>query len=213
MPFLSTVARMVPRTPLLHPRQYFEQRGFAFAPAAAAVGVAALSLVAVLAGFGVLLSNRLENAGEPGAASAVWGAIGGYLVGIVVLLFVGWLLAAGVLHLLARAAVGHDGRFEQTLVVVGWGTAPTALTSLVAFAFLASALGDASMASPEAFVSEFQSNVRGTSLVRNTVSFLVAGWEVYVYANGLGVAFDDHSGSTWLVAGVVAYGGWLLSLF
>lgn len=204
---------MAPRTPLLHPRQYFEQRGFAFAPAAAAVGVAALSLVAVLAGFGVLLSNRLESAGEPGAASAVWSAIGGYLFGIVFLMFVGWFVAAGVLHLLARAAIGHDGRFGQTLVVVGWGTAPTALTSLVAFAFLASALGDASMASPEAFASDFQANLRSTSSVRNTVSFLVAGWETYVYANGLAVAFDNRSGTAWLVAGVVAYGSWLLSLF
>lgn len=203
---------MAPRTPLLHPSEYFEQRGFELAPAAAAVGVAALSLVVVLLGFGVLLSNRLESAGEPGAASAVWGTIGSYLVGIVFLMVIGWFVAAAVLHVIARAAIGHEGRFEQTLVVVGWGTAPTALTSLIGFAVLAVALGDASMTSSEAFANSFQSNLEATSFVRNTVAFLVAAWETYVYANGLAIAFDDRSGTAWLVAALVAYGTWLLSL-
>jgi len=126
---------------------------------------------------------------------------------------VGWLLAAGVLHLLARAAVGHDGRFGETLAVVGWGTAPTLLTSLVAFAMLALALDGTTLSSPEAFVQQFRANVQGGSALSHALSFLVACWQTFLYGRGLAVAFDDDSGTTWLVGGVVAFGGWLLALF
>lgn len=204
---------MSPRTPILHPVAYFESRGFDLLPAAVAVGAAALSLVLALAGFGVLLARRLADAGHADATGAVWGVIGAYLVGIVVAMAVGWLLAAGVLHVLARAAVGHDGRFGETLAVVGWGTAPTVLSSLVAFAMLALALDGTTLASPEAFAEQFRANVQGTSAIGHALSFLVACWQTYLYGHGLAVAFDDDSGSTWFVGGTVALGGWLLTLF
>mgnify|MGYP000138553919 CR=1 FL=1 len=203
---------MAPRTPLLHPKQYFEHRGFELRPAAAAVGVAILAVVLAFAGFAVVLADRLRNAGHHGAANEVWGVFGPYLFGVVFVMLLGWVIAAGVVHLIARAALSHDGGFGQTLAVVGWGTAPTALTSLVAFAFLVAAVGDASMASPEAFAEQFQAGLDRSSVLRNAVGFLVAGWETYVYANGLAVAFDDRSGAPWGVAVLVAYGSWLLSL-
>jgi hypothetical protein len=89
---------------------------------------------------------------------------------------------------------------------------PSTVTSVVAFAFLVAALGDASMTSPEAFVDQFRAELAGTAFVRNTAAFLVAGWQTYLYANGLAVAFEGRSGAAWLVAGIVAYGGWLLGL-
>lgn len=203
---------MAPRTPLLHPKRYFQQHGFDLRPAAAAVGVAILSVVLAFAGFGVVLADRLRTAGHGGAANEVWRVFGPYLVGVVFVLLLGWLLAAAIVHLIARAALSHDGRFEQTLAVVGWGTAPTALTSLVAFAFLVAAVGDASMASPEAFAQQFQAGLDSSSVLQNAVGFLVAGWETYIYANGLAVAFDDRSGAPWGVAVLVAFGSWLLTL-
>ncbi|SEW07638.1 YIP1 family protein [Halobacterium jilantaiense] len=204
---------MAPRTPILHPVAYFESRGFDLWPAAVAVGVATLSLTLALAGFGVLLSDKLAAAGHGDASGAVWSVLVSYLVVVVVAMVVGWLLAAGILHLLARAVVGHDGRFGETLTVVGWGTAPTLLTSLVAFVILALALDGTTLSSPEAFARQFRANVQSGSALSHALSFLVACWQTFLYGRGLAVAFDDDSGTTWLVGGVVAFGGWLLALF
>ena len=205
---------MAPRTPIRRPREYFERRGFELRPAATAVALAALSLVVVLVAFGFLLTGRLEVASGGGDLSGtVWSALSGYLVGVVFAIGLGWVIVAGVLHLLARAVVGHDGRFEQTLVVAGWGALPTVLTSFVTLGLLAVALGDASVTTPRTFVEQFQANVQRSSVLTHAIGFVVAGWETYLYGHGLSVAFDDRSTGTFLVGGLVAYGGWLLSLF
>lgn len=203
---------MPPRTPLRDPGAYFRERGFELGPAAAAVGVAVASLVAALLGFAFLLSNRLRSAGQADAAATVWRVVGGELVALAVALVVGWVIVAAVLHVFARVALSHEGSFGQTLVVTGWGTAPTAVTSIVAFAFLAVALGDASVASPEAFADQFRSNLAASSAIRAVVGLLVAVWQTYLYGNGLAVAFDVDEGDAYLVGGLVALGGWLLSL-
>jgi hypothetical protein len=197
------------------PPRVLERNGFELRPAATAVALAALSLVVALVGFGVLVTGRLEAASGSGGSvsNAVWGALSGYLVGVVLAIAVGWVVVAGVLHLLARAVVGHDGDFGETLVVAGWGTLPTVLTSFVAFGLLAVALGDASTTTPRTFVDQFQANVRRSSVLTHAVGFLVAGWETYLYGHGLSVAFDARSSGPFLVGGLVAYGGWLLTLF
>ncbi|MDH5020144.1 YIP1 family protein [Halobacterium rubrum] len=205
---------MAPRTPVVAPHEYFERNGFELRPAATAVTLAALSLVVALVGFGVLVVRRFETAGGGGDVSgAVWSALAGYLVGVVLAIAIGWVVVAGVLHLLARAVVGHDGDFGETLVVAGWGTLPTVLTSFVAFGVLAVALGDASTTTPRMFADQFQANVRRSSVLTHAVGFVVAGWETYLYGHGLSVAFDARSSGPFLVGGLVAYGGWLLTLF
>jgi hypothetical protein len=203
---------MPPRTPLLHPREYFESRGFEFGPAALAVGVAAVTLAIVLLGFAILLSQRLQANGHPDAANAVWGIAGGQLIGLIGALLIGWLIVAGVLHLISRTTLSHEGSFGETMVIVGWGTAPTALTSVVAFVFISNALLNASMSSPDAFVSSFQSNLAALDGPRAILNFLLACWQTYLYGNGLTVAFDDRSGTPYLVGGTVAFVGWVLSL-
>lgn len=205
---------MAPRTPLVHPRAYFEDRGFPLRPAAAAVGAAVLALAVALVGFGVLFTSRLEAAGHPEATSAVWRAVTSQLLVTVFVGFLfGWFLVAVLLHFLTRAFVGHDGTFGKTLAVAGWGTATSVVGSLVAFAVLAVALQDASMASPETFAAEFRANLGASGFLQNAVGLLLATWQTYIYANGLEVEFDDTSGTPWLVAGTVAYGAWLLSVF
>ncbi|MDL0123345.1 MULTISPECIES: YIP1 family protein [Halobacterium] len=204
---------MAPRTPFLHPREYFDQHGFDLRPAAVVAGVAALSLALVLIGFGVLLSNKLAAAGGADAASTIWPLVGASIVGLVLALAVGWVLIAGVLHVFARAIIGHDGRFTETFAIVGWGTAPTALTGLALFVALAVAVDGATVSSPELFLEQFQATLQRTSAVRTAISFAVAGWQTYLYAHGLAVAFDDDSEAPWLAGGVIAYGSWLLTLF
>jgi hypothetical protein len=212
MPRAVPSLHVSPRTPLVRPREYFEGRGFDTRRATAAVAVATFAVIAAFVGFAAVLSDRLAAAGHGDAASAVWDVFLGHVSGIVIAMVVGWLLVAVLVHFLARAFVSHDGRFEQTVVVVGWGMVPSTVTSVVAFAFLVAALGDASMTTPQAFVDQFRAELARTSFVRNIVAFLVAGWQTYLYAKGLSVAFDDRSGAAWLVAGLVAYGGWLLGL-
>lgn len=203
---------MPPRTPLLHPRAYFESRGFEFRPAALAVGLAALTVTVVLLGFGLLLSQRLQANDRHEAAGAVWGIFGEQVVALIVALLVGWLIVSGVLHFLARATMSHEGRFGETLVIVGWGMAPTVLTSIVAFAFLSNALLDASVSSPEAFATSFRSNLAAFDGPRALLGFLLACWQTYLYGNGLTVEFGDESWTPYLVGGAVAFIGWLLSL-
>lgn len=204
---------MAPRTPLFHPREYFGERGFSLGPAAGAVVAAVVALTAALLGFAVLLSNRLAAAGHADATDAVWGAVGSYLVGVVFALLVGWLVVAIVLHLVGRVALSHDGRFEQTLAVAGWGMAPSVIGTVVAFVVLALALGDASMASPEAFVDQFRANLASAGGVQLLVGLALAGWQTYVYGGGLAVEFDAPAESAYGAGALVAFGGWLLSLF
>lgn len=203
---------MPPYTPLRHPRTYFEAYGFLVRPALLAVIVATLSVTGAFVGFAFLLAGKLRSAGHGGASAAVWDVFVGHLFTVVVALFVGWFVVAAILHFLALAFVSHDGTFTDTLAVTGWGTAPTVLTSLVAFAFLASALGDTAVASPRAFADQFARNLANTEFVRAVVSFLVATWQTYFYGVGLSVAFDDDYYRCAAVGAVVAYGGWLLSL-
>lgn len=203
---------MVPRTPLRRPSEYFEDHGFALGPAAAAVGVAIAVLVAVVVAFGFLFAGRLRGAGHPDAASALWGVLVGQLFGLVFLTLLGWLFVTVVLHLVCRAALSHEGRFGQTLAVTGWGFAPTVVSTIVTFPMLAFALQDASLASPEAFVEQFQANIAATGVVRGVVGFAATCWQTYIYAHGLAVEFDSHVGTAGIVGGLVAFGFWFLSL-
>ncbi|MCD2198567.1 YIP1 family protein [Halobacterium sp. KA-4] len=204
---------MAPRTPLSRPRRYFEERGFDLRPAVAAVGVAALVLAAALYGFAALFVRRVRRAGHGDAASEVWSLLSAEIVGIVVLFFVGWVIVAGILHLLARAVIGHEGTFRETLAVAGWGTVPSILNTVFAFAVLAFVLQSASFDTSETFARQFRSTFRSTGLLRGAFTFVVAGWQTYIYTEGLYVEFDADEGSALVVAAVVAYGGWLLSLF
>jgi hypothetical protein len=203
---------MAPSTPLRRPREYFEARGFLVRPALLAVSVATLSIAVAFFGFGFLLADKLRAAGHGDAAAAVWDVFVGHLFGLAVALFAGWFVLAAILHVLALAFVSHDGDFTDTLAITGWGTAPTVLSSLVAFALLASALGDTAVASPQAFADEFQRNLANTQLLSALVSFVVAAWQTYFYGAGLSVAFDADYYRCAFLGGVVAYAGWLLSL-
>ncbi|WP_353635151.1 YIP1 family protein [Halobacterium sp. NMX12-1] len=204
---------MAPRTPLSRPRRYFQQRGFDLWPAVAAVGVAAVALAAALYGFAALFVRRLRQAGHGDAANEVWSLLSSEIVGLVFAFFVGWVVVAAVMHALGRLVIGHDGEFRETLVVAGWGTVPSILNTVFAFAVLAFALQSAPLDTPEAFVRQFRSTIGSTGLLRGAFTFVVAGWQTYVYTEGLYVEFDADEGSALLVAVVVAYGGWLLSLF
>ncbi|MFB6072696.1 MAG: YIP1 family protein [Halobacterium sp.] len=159
-----------------NPQSYFEERGFQFGPALAAVGAAALALALALLGFAALFSRRLSNAGHGDAANAVWDVVVSELFGVVVALFFGWLVVAGVLHLLVCVAVSHDGSFGETLVVAGWATVPSVVSTLVSFVVLAVALTGASLSSPEAFAEQFKSSVSSTGIVRAVVGLAVATW-------------------------------------
>lgn len=203
---------MPPRTPLLHPESYFERSGFRVGPALVAVGSAALAVALALVGFGVLVSQRLTTAGYTDAASAVFDAVTTQLVAVLGALLLGWLLVAGILYALSRAVLSHAGGFGDTLVITGWGMAPTVLTTIIAFLALAVALGDVTTQSPQAFVETFRSNLEDLWWLRAGVSFIVAGWQTYLYANGLGVAFEVSGRPPYRLAGIVAYGMWVVSL-
>jgi hypothetical protein len=170
-------------------------------------------LTVALVGFGLLMSSRFQAAGHPEVTSEVWGALVGQLVGTVFVgVLFGWLIVAGVLYVLCRAAVSHEGTFAETLVVAGWGIVPTVLDTLVSFVLLALALQGASFATPETFLEQFRANLNASGGLQALLAFLVATWQTYVYGKGLSVGFDDSSGTAWLVGGLVAYGTWLLSV-
>lgn len=203
---------MAPRTPLLHPRSYFEGRGFAIEPALAAVAAALVGFALALVGFGVMFAGKLSAAGHADAAGALWSALIGQLVAFAFFVLLGWLLVTVVLHLIARAVLSHDGRFGETLAVTGWGFATTLLPVAVSFVMLALALSDTSFTTPEAFLDQFRANLAATDGVRVLVGFAVTGWQTYIYAHGLAVEFDGDTVAAGIVAGVVAYAVWLLGL-
>lgn len=81
-----------------------------------------------------------------GDTAAVWDVFVASLSGIVVALFVGWAVVAVIMYFLARAFVSHQGTFTDTLVVTGLGDRHDCPAVAGGVAFLASALGDTSVA-------------------------------------------------------------------
>lgn len=203
---------MPPRTPLVDPATYFEERGFEWRPALVTVGAALLAVALAMVAFGIILQNRLSDAGFGAAAGEVPTILAGQVFLIAVTVLIGWVFVAILLTLIGRVALSHDGRFGECLVLAGWGMAPTVITSIVGFAAVTLALSDASLQSPEVFMNQFQAAIASTQALAVAVSFLVAGWQTYLYGNGLAEAFSVRPGRTYLIGGVIAYGGWLLGL-
>lgn len=172
-----------------------------------------LATALTLLGFAFLLSRRLRSAGHPGAADEVWGLVFARLFGVAVAMAVGWVIVAGIVHLLARAILSHEGTFGETLVAVGWGTAPTVLSTIVVFGLLAVSVSTVSVATPETFVEQFRAKLASLKGVQALIGLFVVIWETYITGNGLAVAFDTRVDSAYVVAGAVAFLGWLLTLF
>lgn len=201
-----------PRTPLLAPEQYFESHGFEWRPALVSVGAAIVGVTMAMVGFGLILQNRLRNTGYGAEAGDVMTLVGGRVFVVAITLVLGWVFVAVLLTLGGRMTLSHEGRFRECLVLAGWGMAPTVITSIVAFAAVTLALTGASLESPEAFINEFEAALATTRALPFLVSFLVAGWQTYFYGKGLATAFSVRPGRSYLVGGVIAYGGWLLGL-
>jgi len=203
---------MAPRTPLRHPKRYFEERGFRFDPAVFALAGSLAVVALALVGFGLLLAAKLSAAGHGDVTSELWGALVGQLVGLVFLTALGWLILTAIIHVVARAALSHDGRFGATLTITAWGFVPTVVPTVVGFAALLFTLSNVTVSTPAAFLADFEQAFADTLPIRIAVGFLATGWQAYIYTHGLAVEFDASTESAGLLAVVVAYSFWLLGL-
>jgi len=205
---------MAPRTPVLRPDEYFERNGFDTRPAFAVVGVTALVAVGPVLALGAFATEQFASAGGD-ATGAVWFFVllyvGVFLSGVVT----APLVSAVVLHVLARAACDNEGQFEHTLVVASWGLLPAIPVLLAVHGSLGATLADATTVTPKLFLGELFGTLVAPDAppLAFAAGFLVAGWETYLYGYGLSVAFDADLSRSLVVGGVVAFGGWLLSLF
>ncbi|MCG1002172.1 MULTISPECIES: YIP1 family protein [Halobacterium] len=204
---------MRPRTPVLHPTEYFERRGFDLRPALVVVGVAGLIAVAPVVALGALATEQFASAGGD-ATSAFWLLLSVYVAILLSGIVTFPLVTGAVLHALGRVVCDGDGEFANAFVVASWGLLPVVPVLLAVLGSFATSVVGAASVTPQSFLGNLYGTLTGdASLPALAAGFLVAGWQTRLYGRGLSVAFDAESSRPLLAGGAVAYGYWLLALF
>lgn len=127
--------------------------------------------------------------------------------------FIGWVVIAGVLHLLSSALGGSNG-FRQTLAVTGWGMVPSLFRLVVVVILGYFFVQGVSLSSdPEVLARQVQSlKDTSRSLPMLLIGLAEVVWQGYVWAYGLKRARDMNLGDAGMAAGVLAVGMFLLDL-
>lgn len=193
------------------PWSYFEESP---APDAIAGGVAvffvAITTAVVTLLLGALLADLFGSQGYPEAASAMWGAIGQLLVVGVVGVFVVWVVAAGVMHVIATATSG-GASFGTTLGVTGYGMLPSILNTIVGLGLAYLSVRSLQLSGgPEAVAAQLQQIVQEGGLLRPVFNWGFLLWQWVIWTAGLERVHDISRANAAVAAGVVAIGLGLL---
>lgn len=84
---------------------------------------------------GFMIANAMEFESQQGITESF--LMAGQIVGVffgIILMFTGWLVYAGIMHILSDFIERTDGEFRKTFYYVGWGYVPSVFSSLVSAA-------------------------------------------------------------------------------
>lgn len=196
-------------TPLVAPSKYFSQYDRpSLARAAGIVFLEGIATALVLWLFMQRVIGRIDV--TPAERAEAQSAVTGALVGVVVLLFVGWFLLAAILHVFVWFADGDRG-FGTTLAVVGEAElVGVVLVPVTGLALLNLAGGTPS--DPRAAAEFFQQAASyGTPLLL-LVSLVGTCWKAAIQGVGLAESQGMDAGKAFVLTFVVGLVGFLLNL-
>lgn len=196
---------------LVHPREYFENT-----PAPSAIGGAsavffvAVTTVAAVVVLGAVLSRLFRQQGYPTAAAAIPGAISeiGFVTAVGV--FIVWLVAGAIMHLIASLTEG-GASFGRTLGVTGYGMLPSIVNTIVGVVLVSISLQSADLhGGPEAVAGEIGRLLETGGPLRGLVNWGFLAWQAVIWTVGLREVHDISRANAAIAAGVVAVGIGLL---
>ncbi|MFB6137536.1 MAG: Yip1 family protein [Halobacteriaceae archaeon] len=191
----------MPRTPLLRPRAYAESHD---ARPRLALGL--------LVGAGTLhvalfLATAWLFAGAVGLDPSGTLADGALVpaTALFASLLAGWLIEAGVLHLLVCYLGDGSGSVGDTLSVAGWGAVPDAVTALGSTALVWRSLDPVSLPTvPGPLLAQARSVVDAALVSEPLLVLAAAAWTVAIWGLGLAERHGVPTTGAYLFAGLVA---------
>jgi hypothetical protein len=199
----------VPRTPLVAPVEYFHQHDRpSLARATGVVLVEGLATALVLWLFMQRVIARIDV--TPAERAEAQSTVTGALVGVVLLLFVGWFLLAAILHVFVWFADGERG-FGTTLAVVGEAEVAGAVLVPVTGVVLLNLAGQ-TPADPQAAAEFFQRAASSGTPLLLLVSFLGTCWKAAIQGHGLAESQGMAPEKALVLTVVVGLAGFLLGL-
>ena len=196
---------------VLHPREFFAETPSptAIEGAAAAVAVALATVIATLA-MGGLLADLFGSQGYPEAASAVWNVIGKFVVFAFVGVFLLWIVAGLVMHVVVATST-NGGSIGETLGVTGYGMLPSLLQTFVGIGIAYVHLQSVHLSGgPEAVTAQLQTVFQRRGPVSMLVNWGFIAWQAAIWVVGLNRVHDITPARALIGAGVVALGLGLL---
>ena len=123
-----------------------------------------------------------------------------------------WVVQATVLHLASALADG-EGSFDRTLVVAGWGMAPSVLRMVGVAAFVAlSVQSMAAPADPEGATNALRTALAGVQPLSFGLAFVAAVWAGAIRTYGLADARDISTWTAGWIVGILTLFGLLFEL-
>ncbi|WP_435348828.1 YIP1 family protein [Haloarchaeobius sp. HRN-SO-5] len=180
---------MVPYTPLVRPKEYFEGRRDVLMPA---MGVFAVYVVG-----GVLLMNALVNtlvaqierppAGLDAALNQVMGTV---VFMSVIIAIVALLVVAAIMHYLSGS--GQFGAFSDAVAVAGWAYAPNAIFIPLQYGYARNQIRQLSFdgSDPAVLARQFEAVQSQFTAVSMVLHLLIVAWSVYILAKGIAGTHD-----------------------
>ncbi|TSD15268.1 YIP1 family protein [Haloglomus irregulare] len=222
-----------PRTPLLRPDSYFDDRTATLGRGLAVTALVTLATVTVVIGFGLVFAANIDGTVEtsnpeyPGDVfcdgdtpsgctepatveqdvdRVLWDAIGSVAGQTAIGIPIIVLVTAGGLHG-GSALAGGEGGFGRSLAVAVWGLAPAVLAGALTVAALAVTFDPLTVSpeqSPETLRQPALAQVRDVELVGTMLGALATLWGAVIWRFGLLHQRGVSGDAATAVAGVVA---------
>ena len=205
---------MAPKTPLVDPAGYFESEANHVGVGTVVFGLhLLLNVVWLYVGIRFLFS-RVQNL-DPQVEQRVLSIMSGIVVVVAIVLVVGWLVVAAVIHY-GSGGSKTNGTFTDALGVAGWAYAPEVVFFVPGILYAWREIRQRSFdgSDPQELAAEFQALGAQADLSAVSVLLMAATtiWSVYILTYGVAETHDVDLETAALPAIAVGVGSILLWL-
>ncbi|QLK27428.1 YIP1 family protein [Natrinema zhouii] len=194
---------MPPKSPLVHPREYFQNRSN---PLRSGLVIVVLYAVATTVLMWIVVNQllaQMENV-PSGITDSMNELVSTAAVSNVVLLALSLLVIAAFMHYSCGGS-DTDGSFEDAVAVAGWAYAPDLLELPVRYLLVRNTIADLEidLENTEQAASAVQSLEGSFTLPTLLTSVVVVGWSVYILSNATAGSHNVDLQKTFLPAVIV----------
>ena len=193
---------MPPRTPLIHPKTYFEDNKYA---QLAGIGVFALYIVVTVLTYVTLLNTVIDQLDDSASVTEIPTTAVVISLGFTTILAsaIGLVIVAGVMHVLSGNRV--EGSFSNAVGVAAWAYAPNLVVWPLLYIDSYRRVQDWNLdgADTAEVIEQLEALDEPASLLSVAVGLVIIVWSVYILAKGTAgthnVQFQDTIGPAVLV--------------